>query len=320
MCVGFWSLTHPKYALILCNNRDEYLSRPTAPAHLHSFGNNCAQDSGDGSILSGRDLLAGGTWAGISRTGRVALLTNITEPLRKYSSSRGSLTSTFLLPKLPSATLQDEIDEIVSQNVKYAGFNMLLLTPPPCTADVGERERPLSLDAAFVTNSGGGGTITARMLSDEERRCGGMSNGVDHHGASEWPKVKHGIQALNEVLNSLPQDISDSDLAERLFTLLTWKSDSAPLGRAELRNTIQVEPMLIPMIESPDAASSTYYGTRLSTVILIRKNGNVLYIERDIWMLDSTGRVTKGDTNHDRVFHFQIEKSVTVDEDARTTA
>lgn len=65
--------------------------------------------------------------------------------------------------------------------------------------------------------------ITARMLTDEERRCGGMSNGIDHHGASEWPKVKHGVGALGDVLNSVPQDAArESEIVERLFELLTW--------------------------------------------------------------------------------------------------
>jgi len=88
MCVGFWSLTHPDYALILCANRDEYLARPTLPAHFHSFealtapapSNDAVPVVQDDSkskvkVLSGRDVRAEGTWLGISQsTGRVALL------------------------------------------------------------------------------------------------------------------------------------------------------------------------------------------------------------------------------------------------------
>ena len=46
----------------------------------------------------------------VTRT-QVFLRTNITEPARKYDSSRGDLTHSFLLPKAPSTTLQAEIDE-----------------------------------------------------------------------------------------------------------------------------------------------------------------------------------------------------------------
>jgi hypothetical protein len=87
---------------ILCATRDEYLARPTLPAHFHSFealststsapaassnndggvgvgrasGNgNDIKSRSKGSVLSGRDLRAEGTWLGISQlTGRVALL------------------------------------------------------------------------------------------------------------------------------------------------------------------------------------------------------------------------------------------------------
>lgn len=73
---------------ILCANRDEYLARPTLPAHFHSFealttpapsNDNVPAVQVDvksrGRVLSGRDVQAEGTWLGISQsTGRVALL------------------------------------------------------------------------------------------------------------------------------------------------------------------------------------------------------------------------------------------------------
>ncbi|KAI0754784.1 DUF833-domain-containing protein [Daedaleopsis nitida] len=315
MCVGFWTLEHPDFALMLCNNRDEFLNRPTANAHWHSFGPVHGFDGAEhGDVLSGRDLLAGGTWAGLTRSGGVALLTNITEPARKYDSSRGDLTHSFLLPKAPSTTLQTEIDEFLGENRDraYAGFNLLLLSPSPSVGEHGPQG--LSFEGAFLTNSGGGGTITARMLSDEERRCGGMSNGVDHHGASEWPKVQHGTQALRTLLHSLPPHATETEVAEQLFALLTWKSEHAPIDRSELRNTIEVEPIPIPPgvfpaadNEPSRASSSAHYGTRLSTVILIRRDGSVTFIERDIWTLGEGAGVVKRDSGHDRVFRFQIQ-------------
>lgn len=74
---------------ILCANRDEYLARPTLPAHFHSFealttpassndSVSAVQDdvkSKGGRVLSGRDVQAEGTWLGTSQpTGRVGLL------------------------------------------------------------------------------------------------------------------------------------------------------------------------------------------------------------------------------------------------------
>ncbi|KAH9841689.1 DUF833-domain-containing protein [Rhodofomes roseus] len=302
MCVAFWSLEHPAYALILCSNRDEYLSRPTANAHFHSFEPVGRAEDPDGKVLSGRDLLAGGTWAGVNRSGRVALLTNITEPPGKYASSRGELASSFLLPKTPTATLRDELDKLLAENGRFAGFNLLLLAP---RREHTEGGRKLCFDSAFVTNSGGGGRVTARGLSDAERRCGGLSNGIDCAGANEWPKVKKGTRALQDVLETATEGISESKLVERLFELLTWTSDPAPVDRAALRNTIRVDPFLTQVPQSSDRKE--YYGTRLSTVLLVRKDGGVCLVERDAWMLDPHGDVVEADAKGQRVFHFQID-------------
>ena len=74
---------------ILCANRDEYLARPTLPAHFHSFEALTTPAASNDTtvpviqndlkskvkVLSGRDVRAEGTWLGISQsTGRVALL------------------------------------------------------------------------------------------------------------------------------------------------------------------------------------------------------------------------------------------------------
>ena len=60
---------------------------------------------------------------------------------------------------------------------------------------------------------------------------------------------------------------------------------------------------------APDASPDgpDYYGTRLATIILIRRDGQVLFRERDIWQLDSTGNAVRGDPRKDRVFRFRID-------------
>lgn len=305
MCVGFWCLEHPRYARIMCSNRDEYLSRPTAPAHFHSFESDVNTRSGEGAILSGRDLLAGGTWAGISRAGRIAFLTNITETPQEYGTSRGELTSSFLLHTSSGRTLQDEVDAVVSWSEVFAGFN-LLLCAPVYSADAEGMTR-LSFDAAFVTNSGGGGKITARHLSDAERRCGGLSNGIDRQGASEWPKVKVGTAKLQRVLDSMTEDTTEPEITEHLFEILTWKC-TIPPDRSALRNTIEVEPLVVSSEPSPDTIPRKYYGTRLSTVVLVARDGSVLFVERDIWTLDPEGRPVRADAAKQRVFRFHIER------------
>src|SRR5258706_4993344 len=56
-------------ARILIANRDEYLARPTEPASFHSFHHET-----EWKVVSGIDSKGGGTWLGINRTGRIAVL------------------------------------------------------------------------------------------------------------------------------------------------------------------------------------------------------------------------------------------------------
>ncbi|THH32401.1 hypothetical protein EUX98_g1759 [Antrodiella citrinella] len=213
MCVGFWSLEHPDYVF----NRDESLLRRTAPAHFHSFEDLNGPPVDGGQVLSGRDLQAWGTWQGLNLAGRVAFLTNITEEPGQYSSSRGQLVSSFLRPDPSSITLTDHVNELIAQKTSYAGFNLLLLSPTLKTS-----ENTLSFDAVYVTNSGGGGSITARPLTTAERQCGGLSNGIDGHGASEWPKVEQGTNAFKDILEGISADTPEEQVTERLFRLLAW--------------------------------------------------------------------------------------------------
>ncbi|KAJ9127663.1 hypothetical protein QFC24_001073 [Naganishia onofrii] len=51
--------------------------------------------------------------------------------------------------------------------------------------------------------------------------------------------------------------------------------------------------------------SIKHYGTRLTTIILVKWNGEVTYVERDVWWQDKRGAVHNGGTG-DRVFHLHL--------------
>ena len=88
----------------------------------------------------------------------------------------------------------------------------------------------------------------------------------------------------------------------------SWTCDPKPVDRAALRNTIQVDPVVAQWQVTPSSDPKEYYGTRLATVLLIRRDGSVPFVERDVWMLDPHGDVVKTDAkNHQRVFHFQMD-------------
>lgn len=88
MCVAAiaWQ-AHPDWPLVACGNRDEFHARPAAPLGRWENG-----------ILAGRDLQAGGTWLGVSETGRFGLVTNFRADAAPATPavSRGGLVSGWL--------------------------------------------------------------------------------------------------------------------------------------------------------------------------------------------------------------------------------
>lgn len=104
---------HPDYPLIVAANRDEFYARPTALADFWA-------ESPE--IIGGRDLEAGGTWLGITRSGRFAAVTNVREPgATKGLHSRGKLTQGFLAGQ---QSVADYVGQLEMSD--YSGFNLLL--------------------------------------------------------------------------------------------------------------------------------------------------------------------------------------------------
>ncbi|KAG5638749.1 hypothetical protein H0H81_010559 [Sphagnurus paluster] len=273
MCIALWALDHQDYALILFSNRDEFLSRPTQDAHFHDFETGIESRSGnaEGNILSGRDIKAGGTWFGVTRTGRVALL--------------GSLTSNFLLSD-SLESLEDQVRRMTPQDAKFAGFNLLLFTAAP----QGRADGPLHFDPLLVTNHGSGGTITSLPLSAPERLCGCVSNAVGELN-KDWPKVKQAKKEFDGLLQTLCVDTKEEELTDRLFNLLadfseSWRTPESVTERSHLRKTIHVAP----------------FGISLD----VKKTGETVFIERDIWKLVD-GQAVKASPESQRVFRFQIK-------------
>jgi len=224
----------PEYPLIIAANRDEFHNRPTAIA---TFWEETP------TVLAGRDLQRGGTWLGITRQGRVAMLTNYREIAKSpiSSLSRGQLVSQFLCHhSSPTDYLQQQINYAKD----YGGFNIILGT----------------VETLYYYSNRGKG------LQSISPGIHGLSN---HLLNTPWPKVKKGKTALQNLLTS-------STLStEKLFELL---DDHTSVPDSELPNTgmdIAVERLLAPLFVVGEK-----YGTRCSTIILVKYNREINFLER----------------------------------------
>jgi uncharacterized protein with NRDE domain len=240
MCLILFAVdAHPDYPLILAANRDEFFARRTQSLHWW-------QERPD--VLAGKDLVAGGTWFGIRKDGRLAAITNYRQPTDITPSiSRGQLARDFLLG---DATPQDYLQQLHSTADQYAGFNLLL----------GDKGKYFH----FSNKERNRGTQHSPTM---------ISAGV--HGLSNalldtpWPKVTRGCDALRQELKT---EVS----IEALFAIL---ADTHIAADNELPDTgigIDKERFL-----SSRFICSEDYGTRASTVLTINRKGEANIHHRD---------------------------------------
>jgi len=135
-----------------------------------------------------------------------------------------------------------------------------------------------------------------------------MSNDIDGVDTDRWPKVVRAAADFLALLRSLTPisdtPTSEDALAEQLFGDLAWHPEQPIKSREDIRKTVQVLPLPVVF-----AGQSTYYGTRLATVLLVRKDGQVLFIERDMWELGPDGVPFRADPPRERKFRFRISST-----------
>lgn len=245
MCLAALAIdAHPRFPLVIAANRDEAFERAAAPMGWWR--------DGDLELLAGRDLSAGGTWFGLTRTGRLALLTNVREPTRFSAAapSRGALVPAWLASTLDAQSFSQGLDP------GYNGFNLIV-------ADLDHQawhwisnraDRPLALPAGVH----------------------GLSNAALD---TPWPKTV-GLKA--DLSSALAQATSSQDLQELQARLLLALADSRPAPDAELPDTgigLERERALssrfIRVMATDDPARARY-GTRCSTVLITERRGRQL--------------------------------------------
>lgn len=239
---------HPRYKLIFLANRDEFYQRPSLPLDYWP-------DAPD--ILAGRDLEGKGTWMGLTRTGRLAAITNFRAPAdhRLNAPSRGLLVSNYLNSRTPA---QEYLQMLLAESKNYNGFNLLA-----------------------------GDSDNLHYFSNQTRTIEKITPGI--HGLSNhlldtpWPKVVTGKKRLETLLNpSGPVNMED------LFTLLADRSMPEEKLLPDTGIGFDWERILAPLfIVSPG------YGTRCSSIVLIENSGRIQFAERTYPPGNELGRGAK---------------------------
>ncbi|HDZ56460.1 MAG TPA: NRDE family protein [Pseudomonas xinjiangensis] len=117
MCLIAFAWQQHEHTLTLLGNRDEFHARPTRQAEFWIA-------EGQPGLLAGKDLEAGGTWLGVTRTGRFAALTNVRSPgARTGLCSRGALAFDYLSTDSQPG---DYLARLADRAADYAGFNLLV--------------------------------------------------------------------------------------------------------------------------------------------------------------------------------------------------
>lgn len=242
MCLLIFAYrSHPRYPLLMAANRDEFHARPTRKSQFWD-------EHPD--ILAGKDLQAGGTWMGTTRTGRFAAVTNFRDPAQTAPAprSRGDLTLEFLAGQdNPAKYLQ----QVAARGKDYAGFNLLL----------GD-----GASLWYYSNS------LSEPPTQLKPGIYGLSNA---HLDTPWPKVTRGKSVLRTILGGR---IDHAQLAEVVGS--SEPAESAALAKEGLSGEMD-------QLLSPQFIINKQYGTRALTTLWQNDSGILSWSETSF---DGRGR------------------------------
>ncbi|KAK3682390.1 NRDE protein-domain-containing protein [Podospora appendiculata] len=341
MCIVLLTTSHPDYALIAIDNRDEYILRPTSKPHWWA-PKGADVETSPVKILSSRDLqrVEQGTWLGITNCGNFAVLTNYREmevenawhPPIHGTRSRGGMVTRWLAAD-PSQTMDEFVRTMLEGGeVKgVGGFSLICgkLRKRP----EGRAIEPL----AIISNR-------ADKVDKVPRICGGgegdsvygLSNAIyvdsDEDPENEtWDKVKLGRSFLKETIDkAIKQKFTEDQLVDALFEVLSQDTfpgdhgidldDAIPLlqksvfipaigGERHQKEFVQAQAQAPPAEalqhdNQPNGFEAGLYGTQRQTIILVDWAGKVTYRERALY--DAHGNPVPVPTG-DHIETFQIK-------------
>jgi uncharacterized protein with NRDE domain len=236
MClIVFAFKCHLQYPLVLAGNRDEFYDRPTAQA---TFWEDAPQ------ILAGRDLLCSGTWLGVTRKGKIAVLANHREQqvIQTETRSRGLLVSDVLKDERPAT---EYLEELRRTSERYDGYSLIFGN---------------ARELYYFSNRG---DVHAEIPP-----------GIHGQGNDlldvQWPKVVRATEGLGRILSS-PADPAK----EELFALMADRSIADDGLLPDTGIGLENERIL-----SSIFVHGPMYGTRSTTLVLIDSKNTLTFVER----------------------------------------
>jgi len=259
------------FPVVVAFNRDERLLRETRVAHEWRVAR--PDGGGEELVVGGRDAEAGGTWLGLApRTGRVALLTNVTEeptlaPAVPPPPSRGGLVTDFLASDASPEAYIRGLEETGRLGL-FRGFNLVV--------GVLDVEHPAFV---WLTNRADGAGVSTRSTS-RALDPGSAVHHLSNHGPldSTLPKGEALAETLGEVVQGADADPGKNEL-DVMRILHTCAS-------TEGFTTFATQPASCPKAEDPLSrifvvqGKGGGYGTRTSTVIALHRTGRIDFVER----------------------------------------
>ncbi|MBL6750383.1 MAG: NRDE family protein [Nevskia sp.] len=197
-------------------------------------------------VIGGRDLREGGGWLALHEAGRLAAVTNVRAPAAGSAPlSRGRLVRDFVAGADGAAAYARARN---TDGAAFGPFNLLAWD---------------GATLAFASNAPGASRIAGPGIY-------GVSNGTLDE---EWPKQRHLSARLRRWLEQRP-DPADPDLEPLLAAL----ADAREADDGELPDSgvglARERWLSAAFIRSPA------YGTRASSVVIVRRDGRTTFFER----------------------------------------
>ncbi|VDO92240.1 unnamed protein product [Haemonchus placei] len=271
MCMSFIFISDnpdSKYKLIILNNRDESVDRPTLELDWRN------------GVLSGIDIQdpVRGTWFGTNMVGSVGILLSITQsPSAKklqHGRSRGGIAKEFLES---GRSCEDFFPELSSKADLFNGFQFLGL----------QRNKENIYEMTSLTN----------MLVDKvEPRKWPAGIYVWGNSPPDKPfrKVVEGRKIFEKYIASLSPDTSVSDLITGLMKIATDETEYCPDPQLALQTERPLEMYrhyCSIMVKFP--LDMLRFGTRSHSIFIVDRNNNATFYENRMASPPQIGKPTE---------------------------